>query len=677
MDTKRVTAISIATMAIWLAACSTGTIDQSGSSAHESWLADSGIPPSMGQISFPTETELAPDQLINRTAMELAYPFLGSGFSADSGGANHVVAGTEAYSLAVPGGGIAWARYSFAVTAGEAPVRVRIHITDEWDVGNPVDPSLQYWVGVSSYHTETWEWHGGYSTFESDIYLPAGQGDNYLSPAGNFHFVVVAYSPPGALGVPTAVVDGKLVTDGSGGNTPPVPFLTATPTKAAPGQQITLDASGSIDPDGTIVDYQWDLDGDGLYGENGQEASFAGMPTVNYTLLVPNEWYIGVRVIDDDGAAESFAELVTCTGWRKLDLVHGTDISPVVGLIGVHGHPAMLYKDGTAVKYAISASQYGATAEDWTHVQIADNAITIDPPRPQCGFALINGKPAVCWGSEAPESNLEYAYSNSELGSFAEDWQVVTADDYAGNVAYDCSLAEVNGYPAIAYSDGTNKILRYAYSTDSQGASGWNVLLLGATGEAGLVPQLAVGLDLPYVLQSKILNNDSVISMFRSATAQGTQQSDWSELFEFTYPGLNAYAGNLINVGGTLAFAFLVSDSVSNGQTYEYRYLDPDSEIWKGSSVVDVIAEPIFARTAITTAGPGVFWYSANNYLMLSTNQELDGSGPWEYEAIAAIEIPIFSGLSYQPASINDKFCVAYYVVDPFDNFIHYAIRFD
>jgi hypothetical protein len=48
--------------------------------------------------------------------------------------------------------------------------------------------------------------------------------------------------------------------------TPPVAQISAIPNPVLTGDQVTLDASGSHDSlDGTVVDYQWDVDGDGSF----------------------------------------------------------------------------------------------------------------------------------------------------------------------------------------------------------------------------------------------------------------------------------------------------------------------------------------------------------------------------------------------------------------------------
>ncbi len=53
---------------------------------------------------------------------------------------------------------------------------------------------------------------------------------------------------------------------------PPAADLTASPNPVSEGEPVTLDASGSSD-DGTIVEYQWDLDGDGSPEETTSEAT--------------------------------------------------------------------------------------------------------------------------------------------------------------------------------------------------------------------------------------------------------------------------------------------------------------------------------------------------------------------------------------------------------------------
>ena len=64
------------------------------------------------------------------------------------------------------------------------------------------------------------------------------------------------------------------------------------------GQVLTLDASASADAEGPIVAYDWDLDGDGLYGEPGDDASGA---TIDVLLEQDGGFVVGLRVTDSAG----------------------------------------------------------------------------------------------------------------------------------------------------------------------------------------------------------------------------------------------------------------------------------------------------------------------------------------------------------------------------------------
>jgi PKD domain len=68
------------------------------------------------------------------------------------------------------------------------------------------------------------------------------------------------------------------------------------PATASPGQQVTLDASGSRDADGRIVNYAWDLDGDGSIETDGGSS-----PTLVRSFSA-GVHHLTVRVTDDKGA---------------------------------------------------------------------------------------------------------------------------------------------------------------------------------------------------------------------------------------------------------------------------------------------------------------------------------------------------------------------------------------
>ncbi|MDD5606137.1 MAG: PKD domain-containing protein [Patescibacteria group bacterium] len=83
-------------------------------------------------------------------------------------------------------------------------------------------------------------------------------------------------------------------------NEAPTAALTVSPTTGVESVEVTLDASGSTDSDGTIDQYEWDFDGDGTYDKTTTAS------TTSHTYGVGTHT-AKVRVTDDDGATGTAA----------------------------------------------------------------------------------------------------------------------------------------------------------------------------------------------------------------------------------------------------------------------------------------------------------------------------------------------------------------------------------
>jgi hypothetical protein len=80
-------------------------------------------------------------------------------------------------------------------------------------------------------------------------------------------------------------------------NQAPKASFSITPDPAVTGQVVTFDASGSSDPDGSIANYRWDLDGNGSF-----ETDTGAAPAVTSSYPAAATLTVMLRVTDDRGA---------------------------------------------------------------------------------------------------------------------------------------------------------------------------------------------------------------------------------------------------------------------------------------------------------------------------------------------------------------------------------------
>jgi glucose/arabinose dehydrogenase len=84
-------------------------------------------------------------------------------------------------------------------------------------------------------------------------------------------------------------------------NQPPVARATANPTSGAVPLTVSFDGSGSSDPDGNTLTYEWDFDGDGAFDD-----SSSSQPT--YTYDAAGDYQVGLKVTDGQGASDTLDE---------------------------------------------------------------------------------------------------------------------------------------------------------------------------------------------------------------------------------------------------------------------------------------------------------------------------------------------------------------------------------
>ena len=83
-------------------------------------------------------------------------------------------------------------------------------------------------------------------------------------------------------------------------NQPPTASLSISPAEPRARQEVTFDASASYDPDGQIVEYRWDFDGDGVVDLTTTD------PTVRFTYSSGGSYNVRLTLVDDMGATTTY-----------------------------------------------------------------------------------------------------------------------------------------------------------------------------------------------------------------------------------------------------------------------------------------------------------------------------------------------------------------------------------
>ena len=96
------------------------------------------------------------------------------------------------------------------------------------------------------------------------------------------------------------------------------------PYKVDKGGTVILDASGSTDPNGLSLNYEWDLDGDGVFGETGVNAVRGDEVGVNPTysaagLNGPSMETVDLRVINSAGSIATTTAHINVRRWKVQD----------------------------------------------------------------------------------------------------------------------------------------------------------------------------------------------------------------------------------------------------------------------------------------------------------------------------------------------------------------------
>ena len=404
------------------------------------------------------------------------------------------------------------------------------------------------YVGIADYAKGRWVFNGPF-TKQKTIAIDE---PDYISPGGNLWVAVVAADNS------AATVNALSVRTINPDNSAPVAALDASADEGTAPLSLDFDASDSTDIDGSIIEYAWDWEDDGIYD------GFSDSPQVSHQYLSSGQLTARVRVTDDQfaratatvqldiNAAPAAVIFPSPADAQLYDIIYfdATGSSDTDGVIASVSWD--LDNDGTFEHFTGSALktpvQFLEVGEHRVGVRITDDdgaqatayttatihgwkIVTVDatPPVGQhCSLAVIAGKPAISYVDDNTD-DLKYARSATPTGQDDADWTPTVVDDTEDSTGFYTSLASVLELPAISYFNDTDDTLNYAICSMPDGGSpaDWTHVVVDATAAVGAYCSLDLVNSKPAISYRDITNTS--LKYTRSSTSSGSATEDWNQ----------------------------------------------------------------------------------------------------------------------------------------------------
>ncbi len=213
-------------------------------------------------------------------------------------------------------------------TAQQLPAVDFQDFTGNCGTGGPQDGDTEDWYKFEWYQdsmSHFWLQTGNEEDLDLALYNEFGQLIGATSGFQNFEILDLPlmagryYLQINAFNGQGNSTDYILTTITSFKNEAPSAYLHANPAELVQGQQITLLGNQSFDFDGDIVEYAWDLYGDGAYERSGADAS------TQYTVLRQGTFNATLRVKDNGGLYATYSVPITVSGDQAYDEMEDND----------------------------------------------------------------------------------------------------------------------------------------------------------------------------------------------------------------------------------------------------------------------------------------------------------------------------------------------------------------
>ncbi|MCB1187578.1 PKD domain-containing protein [bacterium] len=532
------------------------------------------------------------------------------------------------------------------------------------------EQSGSVYIALADYSKGTWDIQGPVFAGRVVELDPA----RHTSPGSAMYAAVLAHD-----GADATVQKLSLVAHHA--NAAPSAALVADVTSGTAPLTVEFDASGSSDPDGNIVRYLWDWDGNGGFDE--QSIS----PVVTHIYTSGGSFSASVVVEDSDGERSTSTPVEISVNSAPLAVLTITTDEVQKGADVLLNGSLSSDVDGSIVKYEWDTDGNGSFESDsGAFSQITFAALTAGPfviqlrvtdnngataidsavlnvrgwntttPEVSANFtgiftslAVVNGRPAISYHDQG-NRDLRYVQALDAEGSV---WGTPLTVDGAGFTGFYTSLAVVNGKPAIGYRDDTNDELRYVRATDTDG-SAWGTPITLDNNVDSIVSALSLAVvnGNPAISYQDLTNLD--LRFVRATNANG---SAWNAPITLDSVGDTGRDCSLAVVNGNPAVSYF---DTTNTSLRFVRATDASGTAWGTPLTLDSSGiTGTYTSLAVVNGNPAISYRDGSNgYLRYIRAEDPDG-GAWHTPL--TLDDAGGTGLYTSLAIINGKPAISYH----------------
>ena len=365
-------------------------------------------------------------------------------------------------------------------------------------------------------------------------------------------------------------------------NLAPTAAFSATPSSGDAPLVVELDPADSFDPDGTLINYEWDLDGDGEY-----EIEHSGPEKVSQVFGKKGENIVSLRVTDNDLKVTGKAESVILThGWNTtsvaVDTIPYREISVCTTDSGAEERVCVAWHDGSTNDLLMNVA-LNPEANMWAGAQTVVG-----------GETYVSGVPSIAFSPATQLAYIAYSDYDGDAGTdslcivrstdtSALDWEEPVVVSGTDNCGSECNLAFINTIPCITtmrdiYNHSNSNVV-YFQANDLLGTS-WQppAPIVGPVNQrAYTTPALVMSgsslIKYPLVAFCYHGNAGFGLSIYRSTDVDGNA---WAPVTSF--PSMAIDLVELDAVNGRPAM--LASNAGDSEGVYYSRALDAEGLNW-------------------------------------------------------------------------------------------------